>query len=438
MLRSKRKSREDDVLGRSILGSGSGNAPGETRVNTSMMQQIETIFDTNSAVASCRSVLHGQLFSGGIVLKREGKEVDLKPAFRAHLDEVWLAFAADVCNSFLKWGFVVVAYEEDSVSTLALQKGKRKRPGGPIHNRIPIVPSLETHTVAFAPTGRGYNREYYVYSNSPSQGMRVDPEVRVIVHQKPDGQGNVNSPLATVLEQGLFISSLTSLAVVAETTLARPRIWTQMRRKNESAGLDPASLFFDSESRDVQASRDVEANEVQAQNLANQWRLLKVINQLQTRGPSEQGSSEHDTHSFSGAGKQAGRPKHVPPEIAPSLFCLPREQEVAPSNGQLPSARGDLENLSRLSIEQFAAAFGVPADLMFSGRYASKSTAQLALLNSTTSQLAKAISLVLTTCYRVRTVASSPPPHLCKSDTACSRPRWCAFWHVVPTSASST
>ena len=57
------------------------------------------------------------------------------------------------------------------------------------------------------------------------------------------------------------------------------------------------------------------------------------------------------------------------------MFVCSQGQEVA-NGGQLPQARGDLEALQRLAIESFGAAFGVPADLMFNGRFASKSTSQ--------------------------------------------------------------
>ena len=43
-----------------------------------------------------------------------------------------------------------------------------------------------------------------------------------------------------------------------------------------------------------------------------------------------------------------------------------------------PESRGDLESLTRLATEQFSAAFGIPADLIFSGRFAGKSTSQCA------------------------------------------------------------
>ena len=47
-----------------------------------------------------------------------------------------------------------------------------------------------------------------------------------------------------------------------------------------------------------------------------------------------------------------------------------------------PESRGDLEALTRMSVEQFSAAFGVPSDLIFSGRFAGKSTSQSLLRHS--------------------------------------------------------
>ena len=70
---------------------------------------------------------------------------------------------------------------------------------------------------------------------------------------------------------------------------------------------------------------------------------------------------------------------------------------MAPANK--PEARSDLESLQRLAIEQVAASLGVPASLIFEGRYVGKSSQQLQLLNSTVSQLASSINNVLTSVY---------------------------------------
>ena len=55
----------------------------------------------------------------------------------------------------------------------------------------------------------------------------------------------------------------------------------------------------------------------------------------------------------------------------------------------------------RLGIDQFCSALGVPASLLFEGRFSNNSSATLQLLNSTISQLAKAVSQVLTKTYNM-------------------------------------
>ena len=407
------RSKARDLIG-PALGLSSGEHPGEHRLNSRQIGAIEQLFNTHPAIQAARTILHGQLTSGGIVLRRDGEVVDLKPAFKNHLDEIWIPFAQQCVDSLLKFGYVVVSYEEDDES-MSRQSIKRRRgipgvkseeSGGKANvlkepvNLIPIVPPTDTYEVAYVMAGRaGYHRKYLVYGMAPNMATRVDDETRVIMRQHPDAQGNVNSPMATIFDLGSFVSALTELAMTAEITNARPRIWTQMQKEGNKGGLDPQALFFDTDSRGVAASADGQDNAQQAAALATQHQLMKVINTLQTTAGASAGP-DHQTNSFSGGGVATGKHSHVPPEVAPSLFTLPKGHEMANAAGQLPQSRGDLEALQRLAIEQFGAAFGVPADLMFQGRFASKSTAQLSLLNTTVSQLAKVVSRVLTMAYR--------------------------------------
>ena len=194
---------------------------------------------------------------------------------------------------------------------------------------VPSVPALGTYEVAFRMGGRnGYKREYSVYSNNPSTGTRADDEARVIVRQHPDQVGNINSPLASVFELGSFVGALTELALVAESSRARPRMVTQLQKKDQSA-LDPSNLFFDAESRAVQAGADADESAAQARALQLQQSMCDLINRLQTR----QNGTDHDPHSFGGAGssKMAGKQGYAPPEVAPTLFHLPKVCAVAPS-----------------------------------------------------------------------------------------------------------
>lgn len=402
------KRRRSSAVGPAVGLDSLDGTPGDFRWNSSQVYAIEQLFESNPSISSAVTVLHGQLLSGGLVLTRDGKPVDLQPAFETLLDNVWVPFAARVVDSFLKFGLCVVSYEEDDDSAVQRSlrrrrrlteeppepKGKKQKPPetpAEPKNLIPVVPHIDTYDVAFKHAGRlGYTRKYFVYSSAPSASTKVDEEARVYVKNHPDVNGNVSSPMTVVFDDGSFVSALTDLALQAEVSNTRPRVWTQQRAKQTGASTD-ANLFFDTESRNIQASQDGEDNAASMQQLNMQARMCNMINQLQTTNPNIQ------MNSFSGGQSQI---KHVPPEVPPSLFCLPKDQETAATAGQMPQARGDLESLTRLSIEKISAAFGVPSDLMFQGRFSGKTTSQLALLNTTVSQLAKSVNLVLTESYR--------------------------------------
>jgi hypothetical protein len=314
-------------------------------LNATQIASLEQLFNTHPAIQAARSILHGQLLSGGIALRREGKLVELKPAFKRHLDEVWIPFAQEVVDSFLKFGFVVVSYEEDedslarqSIKRRALsspQDGGKTKVASPPVNLIPIVPPTDTYDVAYVMGGRvGYHRKYLVYARSPSQATKVDEEARVFVRQHPDSTGNLNSPMATIFDLGSFVSALTELAMVAEITNSRPRVWTQLQKETAKGGLDPQSLFFDSESRGVASSADTQDNAQQLASLAQMQAMTSMINKLQTSASTGAGgaSANYNTSSFSGQTVAQGKTSHVPPDVPPSLFTIPKVHASACSH----------------------------------------------------------------------------------------------------------
>lgn len=381
----------------SLLSATTSSHP-ENRINLQQVYAIEHLYQSSPAIQAARTVLVGQLLSGGISLRKEGKDVELTEQFKQHLNEVWIPFAGDVVDCFLKWGFAPIVYEEhvDDVlhaSLLYNKRQKKQASESPSSKRlskaaaealkkeqeakqvspviVPHVPVLGSYEVAYRLGGRlGYKREYLLYSNEVSNAAREDDEARVVVRQHPDATGNVNSPVASVFELGSFISALNELALTAESSRARPHITTQMRKK-ESNSLDPGNLFFDSESRAVQANVDSGEGAAAARALQLQQQLCDTINKLQTTSRP----ADHQHHSFGGQASYVSGAYYAPPEVQPQLFTLPKEQELCP-NVQHPESRGDLEGLTRMCIEQFSAALGVPSDLIFSGRFAGKSTSQ--------------------------------------------------------------
>ena len=85
------------------LSSGAGK-PGETLLNVAQMTALEDLYNSSPAISAARSVLHGQLFSSGITLRRDGAAVKLQPAFQQHLSTKWLDFATNAFDALLKWG----------------------------------------------------------------------------------------------------------------------------------------------------------------------------------------------------------------------------------------------------------------------------------------------------------------------------------------------
>lgn len=93
------------------------------------------------------------MLAGGLSLKREGADVELTPAFRAHLDAIWLPFAADVLDSIIKFGVTPIVYEQlEEVAPVIRPIAKKQRAavkGGGGHGGVANdikFPKLRTHS----------------------------------------------------------------------------------------------------------------------------------------------------------------------------------------------------------------------------------------------------------------------------------------------------
>lgn len=365
---------------------------GEVRVNASQMSAIQHLYYTNASIQAARSILMGQLLSSGLSLTRAGKQVQLTPTFERHVENAWLPFAKSVIDHLLMYGMVVVSIEEEDETPFAAFRGrtaKRSRTGEQIgdpqtktvtnaadvasqapsppdaKNLVPVVPLLGTYEIALTPSGRaGYCRKARVYSTAPARVYAEDEYAQVFFATQPDQNGNVVSAMASAFEFASFIQALRELALSAELVRATPTLVTQSApRVNNANSVDQTNLFFDSESRAMQnASNEEEASERTAQ-LALTARLAAELNRVRTT----------QTDPITGA--PSAPPSNLPPEVPPRLFALPDKQQLVPGALQ-PQARTDLEGLVRLSNEAICCAFGVPASVVFEGKFSSNSMSQ--------------------------------------------------------------
>lgn len=403
---------------------------GECRINSTQMAAIQHLYNTSPSLQAARSILVGQLLSSGLSLTRTGQAVKLTPTFTKHLEARWMPFARSVVDQILMFGLCVVSIEEDEDEPFSAFVSARRRSSAPpppskkrragvannigdpqtkldreaaevvskapapvpnSTNLVPVVPVLGSYEIALTPTGRaGYKRKARVFTTAPAHAYTQDEFAAIFFRTMPDQHGNIVSPVASAFEFASFVNTLRELALSAEVVRATPTLVTQSApRGNVSAGVggvDPSNLFFDSESRAIQQqSSDAEASERTAQ-LALTARLAAELNRVRTtQDPA--------------AGTAAPPAPNLPPEIPPRLFALPERQVLVP-NALQPQARNDLESLIRMSNEAIACAMGVPASVIFEGKFSSNSMSQLQLLNTTVSSIALAVNDVLTQTYR--------------------------------------
>ena len=335
---------------------------GEHRLNIQQIYALEAMYQTHPAVQAARSVLHSQLLQGGIQLMRNGevakpvkfgetnsdgsRKSGITQDWARHLDEHWLPFAKEVIDCYIKWGLCPVVLEEladDTEQLNAIEKLKRevgmveaKRKDLRKRDRpkllVPHVPMLGTYDIAWAFTGRyGYTREYMLYNNAPGHVTRVDPTAFIHVRQHPDSVGNVNSPLATVYEQGSFVAGLVEMAFTAELARSQPAYVTQIRKQEKGTDLTAGGLWFDAESRQQQTGQETEESQMAARALELQAHLARTINAVQ--------------HQGHGTGAGPSRPSFAAPEIPPKLFTLPKVSALT-----LPFTLSTLQHRTLLTV----------------------------------------------------------------------------------------
>ena len=256
---------------------------------------------------------------------------------------------------------------------------------------MPRVPDLGTYEVAWNSGGRlGFIRDYYVYSNAPGHATSADDEAFVHIRQAPDMQGNIVSPIASIFELGSFVNALTELAFTAEVARSTPSIVTQVRKAEKGAALDTGALFFDSESRNVAAGQETPRRASRRRACSScRPSSRKEINKVQQW---DRGTPDPRLFGAGALGRAAGH--HA------QAVHAPKDQETGAARPGAAAARRPRSRAHRAehpAVLRRARRAGV-AHLR--GQVArGKSTQQLQLLNSTVSQLAKAVNQVLTSVY---------------------------------------
>lgn len=110
----------------SPLDAIEAGTPGEVKVSVDSMVALQHLYHTSPSIQAARQILMGQLLSSGVVVRRDGEDVKLRPVFSRHLEDQWIPFARTVIDHFLIFGFVVVSIEPEDPPAFANLLGNGK------------------------------------------------------------------------------------------------------------------------------------------------------------------------------------------------------------------------------------------------------------------------------------------------------------------------
>ena len=167
------------------------------------------------------------MLAGGLQLTRDGKTVELKPSFRRHLDEHFVAFAHDVIASVLVTGLVPVILVPKPKPAFG-----RPSPPNDDKNLVPVVLSLADGQIAIEQDNLSR-----VYTLETPQGDRIE-QSHVFVKNAPDANGNPDSPMAALREPLLFQQTLRNCALEAEKVRSRLLIMTNIVDRSKGKGTE--------------------------------------------------------------------------------------------------------------------------------------------------------------------------------------------------------
>lgn len=434
------------------------NASPDVTVNRQQIDQLRTIFETHPAIIAAMSVLESQLLGGGLQLRVNGETVDVDAELTQHIDECWMPFARDLISAFLIYGYAVIAYETEDVDCPSVRSRAKRRVEGILNgkvagrrrerdaknadekgegskgsssnglrhgaggssessgsgsssgdfgkrrrgkskdtsNIIPLVASPYKYSLTFFTPPNSYQRRYVILKNDYAGVPEEDTDSILVLQNPPDDLGNVNSPMASVHSIIEFINTLVESAASAEVNRSNPMLVTEQQPKDGRDGISVSDSFFDQESQNISRSQTVQENETQARMLKMQLDMCRALNVNPLLLNQGAGSNMGKPGTASVGSSTESIRRNI--EMSSRIFALPTNQRIASSVPQAQS-RTDLQALMRLSIEYICAALGVPSSLVFEGRFSSRSSAHLALLNSTVQRLAKMLDSTLTQAY---------------------------------------
>lgn len=326
------------------------------RVNMDEMLLLRTCYRQSPMIQMCRQMIANQLLNNGVKFCQGGcnnNPVMFGEKDDDNIDDRWCPFAADVIDSVMCYGFVVVHMGAE----------------------YPSVLRLETYWLKVGI--KDNDLEFFVYEKGAAE--KIMPNVAVFHHFGFDVSltGSVNSLVSRVLPRLQFLKKMRQSAVYMEIQRSEPKYFSEVKDSgNNQAAREGIEFDF-----------YADANAAETSDTMKFQRNKTAISMLSAQRDLYEGYLNANHAAKASAALE-------------NVTQLPMGHSV--KNSQTSTGRGDFVNIHKIMQEEICATFGVPRSMMFSDSSAKTSTDTVGThmtFQNTLLWWKKKLSLVLSETY---------------------------------------
>lgn len=208
-------------------------------VNPAQIAAVWNIYNTNSTVKACTSLLKNALLAGGLNFpSAQGAELD-----------VYTQLASNVVDWILCVGIVPVTAEQDSCTGIW----------------VPVIPEPSAVTLYVQLSELGQCMYSASFKHRGMIGAQNNPKIWVWsnTNNRPTSEGNLTTNISSLLDKWELEKFLTNKAMVAEDILSNPPLISEDRpKKVEDIGNNPLNVSYqaveDSEIARIQCIENIQ------------------------------------------------------------------------------------------------------------------------------------------------------------------------------------
>jgi len=298
------------------------------RINMDEMNLIQDCYRQSPMVQMCRQMIANQLLNNGVKFCQgscKRKQVTFVDEDDDMTEDRWCHFAADVIDSVMCYGFVVVHMGSEFPSVLRI--GTYWLKVGVKDNQL----------------------EFFVYEKGAAE--KILPNAIVFNHFgfEPTEAGDINSLMTRILSRLRFLKTVRQSAIFMEIQRSEPKYFSEVKdsgnNQNAREGID-FDFYADANAAETSDDMKFQRNKTAISMLSAQRDLYEGY-----LNPS---------HAIKAAA------------ALENVTQLPMGHSV--KNSQTSTGRGDFVNIHKIFQEEICATFGVPRSMMFSDSSSKTST----------------------------------------------------------------